>query len=392
MSDDVTLTDSRVNICLLATADWNAPLWTNKQYMARELGVAHDVLYVESIGLRRPRLDLADLRRIAERLKPSESISRPPEPGVTVAKPRTVPFHNRATRGLNERLLARTVGEWLDDTSRPRVLWTYSPLTYGLERHADHVVYHCVDLLGAYPGVSNELIERSERALAASGHVTAIASSGVVGEHLEDMGFSDVLDWPNVADTDPFRDRARKSERTPRRVVFGGNVTPYKVDLDLLERLAREVDGIDLVLAGPLDEGGAGVWSDPERLRELGVTLTGTLTLDELADLYATATVGVIPYHINEYTAGVNPLKLFEYLASGLAVVSTPVPSVASLELDPNDLRVEADAADFTAAVDELAVIPSQEQLNFRGEVADENSWKVRGATARALISDLIRP
>ena len=154
-------TDPRANICLLATADWNAPLWTNKQYMARELAVDHDVLYVESIGLRRPRLDLADLRRIAERLKPSDSIKRPLEPGVTVAKPRTVPFHNRATRRLNERLLAHTVKPWLADTTRPRILWTYSPLTYGLERHADHVVYHCVDLLGAYPGVSNEMIERT---------------------------------------------------------------------------------------------------------------------------------------------------------------------------------------------------------------------------------------
>jgi teichuronic acid biosynthesis glycosyltransferase TuaH len=380
--------EPRAHICLLSTADWNAPLWTNKQYMARELGVAHDVLYVESIGLRRPRLDLADLRRIIDRLKPTQSIERPLEPGVTVAKPRTVPLHNRATRRLNEHLLERTVSTWIADTDQQRVLWTYSPLTYGLERHADHVVYHCVDLLGAYPGVSKDLIERSEQALA-HGAVTAIASSGVVREHLEDMGFSDVIDWPNVADTEPFR--ADPTGRIAGRVVFGGNVTPYKVDLELVQRIAREVENVDLVLAGPVDEGGAGVWSDPERLRDLGVTLTGTLTLDELADLYATATVGVIPYLINEYTRGVNPLKLYEYLASGLAVVSTPVPSVIELDLDPLDLRVEADPASFVDAVRELIPIPRQERLNFRRKVADKNSWSRRGVDARTMIDEMSR-
>ena len=63
------------------------------------------------------------------------------------------------------------------------------------------------------------------------------------------MGFTDVLDWPNVADTDPFRSRAVTGERVPRRVVFGGNVTPYKVDLDLVERIATELSDIDLILA-----------------------------------------------------------------------------------------------------------------------------------------------
>lgn len=381
-------TSKRASICILSTADWNAPLWTNKQYMARELGAAHDVLYVESIGLRRPRVDLADFRRLAGRLRPSTGSSRPLEPGVTVANPKVVPIHNRSTRPLNERLLARTARPWIADADRRRVLWTYSPLTYGLEQYADHVVYHCVDLLGAYPGISADMIEREERRLARC-DVTAIASSNVVRDHLERVGFTKVIEWPNVADIEPFRATTQAAQRVPRRVVFGGNVTPYKVDLDLLERLAREVPDIDLVVAGPLDVGGAGAWSDPERLQELGVTLTGTLTLPELAELYATASVGIIPYHINEYTSGVNPLKLYEYLAAGLAVVSTPVPSVASLDLDRGDLRVEFDSTAFTAAVDELAIAPTTKMLDSRRILAEDNSWNKRGAVARLFIEDL---
>ena len=379
----------RASICIISTADWNAPLWTNKQYMARELGVAHDVLYVESIGLRRPRFDLADLRRLVDRITPTTTTGRPVAPGVTIANPRIVPIHTRATRALNERLLARTVSSWMSDTTRPRILWTYSPLTYGLERHADHVVYHCVDLLGAYPGISAELIERSERELAKH-DVTVIASSGVVREHLERIGFETVIEWPNVADTEPFRATATSTERVPRRVVFGGNVTPYKVDLDLVERIATELSDIDLILAGPLDAGGAGKWSDPQRLVDLGVTLAGTLTLAELAELYSTATVGIIPYLQNEYTHGVNPLKLYEYFAAGLAVVSTPVPSVAAVELSDADLRVESDHACFVKAVDELATSPTTGDIARRHEIADDNSWTGRGELARRFIDEMI--
>lgn len=381
----------RAHICLLSTADWNAPLWTNKQYMARELGRFHDVLYVESIGLRRPRLTISDARRIAARLQMSTAAGRPPSEGVAIVKPRTVPIHHRTTRSLNERLLAKTVRSWIDDTDRPRVLWTYSPLTYGLERHADAVVYHSVDLLGAYPGISDDLIDHAERRLAAMG-AQAIASSDVVDQHLRDQGFGSVKNWPNVADVEPFIERARQGDHRDRRVVFGGNITPYKVDLDLVERLAREVPEIDLVLAGPFDEGGAGRWRDPDALSELGVTLAGTLSLDELAALFGTASVGIIPYVENEYTRGVNPLKLYEYVASGLAVVSTPVPSVvaAATDVDERDLRVAATTDEFVAAVGELATAPSPATIERRTEIASAHSWAGRGEEARDLVAELV--
>lgn len=384
------LNTPRANICLLSTADWNAPLWTNKQYMARELGRAHDVLYVESIGLRRPRPSMADLRRIVARLRSSSTGGRPAEPGVTIVKPRTIPVHLGVTRRLNAHLLARTVAPWIADSTRPRILWTYSPLTYGLEQHADRVVYHSVDLLGAYPGISASLIEDAERRLAANGAL-GIASSEVVRQHLVDMGFTEILDWPNVADVAPFIEHATGAERQARRVVFGGNITPYKVDLALVERLATEVPDIDLILAGPVNEGGAGSWSDPRELLAHGVTLAGTLSLDELAELFATASVGIIPYVLNEYTHGVNPLKLFEYFAAGLAVVSTPVPSVAGLATDicTDDLRVEGDPASFVAAVASLVGRPDASAIDRRANLALENSWAVRGEAARGLVEDL---
>ena len=54
----------------------------------------------------------------------------------------------------------------------------------------------------------------------------------------------------------------------------------------------------------------------------------------ELAHLYRQCTVGLIPYVVNDYTQGVSPLKTYEYLAAGLCVVSTGVPSVSPVAGD----------------------------------------------------------
>ena len=57
------------DVIILSTADWDHPLWTNKQHTALALAAAgHRVLYVESLGLRAPRAGRRDLKRIARRL------------------------------------------------------------------------------------------------------------------------------------------------------------------------------------------------------------------------------------------------------------------------------------------------------------------------------------
>ena len=77
---------------VLATADWDHPLWTNKQHTAVSLAVlGHRVLYVESLGLRPPRKGVADLPRILKRLR---RVARPPRPvqrGIWVWSPLVLP-------------------------------------------------------------------------------------------------------------------------------------------------------------------------------------------------------------------------------------------------------------------------------------------------------------
>src|SRR5205085_3820715 len=116
-------------------------------------------------------------------------------------------------------------------------------------------------------------------------------------------------------------------------IGFWGLIADW-VDLQLIRHVADAFSGGTVVLLGdsktntkPLD--GA------RNIRVLG--------RKPYADLprYAKAfDVALMPFKVNELTLAANPLKVREYLAAGLPVVSTAIPEVERLEL----CRIGADA------------------------------------------------
>ena len=376
-------------ILILSTADWDRPLWTNKQHLAKALARHVPKLwYVNSMGLRRPSLQPADLKRIGNRLRalavPGRQLGIPVPPEISVITPKVIPVHRLTwpTARLNRRLLERGVAEWLARPSEERVLWTFSPVTYGLHEQAARTVYHCVDLLEEVPGYDRVAIRQGEAALAAAG-VAAVASSRVVREHLVDVGFRDPLLWENVADADLISRLASQETARTNHVVFAGNLTPLKVDFPLLLSLADEHPELTLELAGPAAEGGGDASAVDQVRNHPRIRLHGALTPQDMARLLGQCTVGIVPYVDNRYTSGVFPMKIYEYLAAGLAVVSTNLPSLAAV----GEIKIAADRGSFIRAVAELAgSTPSEAQVRSRQRVAAANSWAVRGRQALDLV------
>src|SRR5664279_2123032 len=138
---------ARIRVVVLATADFDAPVWTNKQHIAMELARDFDVTYVESLGLRRPTLSRADLGRFKSRItsvvfrpRRMNRLPRSSRKGckdIQVVSPRVIPFHhNGLIRSINRRSLQRQVGRLLKG-GQPGLLWTFSPITYDLSRLFD---------------------------------------------------------------------------------------------------------------------------------------------------------------------------------------------------------------------------------------------------------------
>ncbi len=378
------------NVLILGTAEWDSPIATNQHYVARELARTTKVTFVESLGLRRPKLRRDDVVRMASRVRRAfgdreETSARRPRPvGAQIVSPLVLPVHRAPTLPVNRALLRRATSDWLA-SPRPRVLWTFTPVTYGLENAADVAVYHCVDLLATFPGVDGVAVGRGERSLSSRAAV-AIATSKAVQEHLATTGFPRIELLPNVADVSVFTAASRPAAERRPAVLFSGNLTVHKLDLRLLESVATALSGRgELLLAGPLAAGGGNFDAELRRLEQLGARHLGVLTPSQLAEVAGTCAVGLIPYSINDYTRGVSPLKCFEYLSSGLAVLSTGLPSVTELARTNPSVTV-AEADDFAARVVELLQPVGDNVVTERMTSAAEHGWEGRGAILRRLL------
>jgi teichuronic acid biosynthesis glycosyltransferase TuaH len=214
----------------------------------------------------------------------------------------------------------------------------------------------------------------------------AVASSSVVRDHLEEIGFSAVRLWENVADTDLMATAADAVDPVAGHVVFAGNLTTDKVDVELLEAVAVPGQGIELHLAGALAEGG-GSRRPWDRLLDLpNVHYHGVLLPEQLGALLGRCTVGLVPYQLNRYTRGVFPMKLYEYLAAGLAVVSTDLPALTP----QRHLAIAKDGDAFVRAVRDQVAISTPAVVRARRREGSHPSWRARGEQAVHLIDELM--
>lgn len=353
------------SIVVLSTADYNAPLWTNKQHIASRLVDEVPVLYIESLGLRRPRFNARDLSRMARRislmLKRGASDSAQPakasRENLTVVSPVLIPFHSsRWIRKINRRLLERQLAGALAKLPMPRMLWTFSPLAIDVVDLGDYdeVLYHCVDDLSTVPHISAKLVNDLEKRLASrSDHV--VVTTPALREKLSRFN-PKTSEFHNVVDIEHFSrvaaaavpdDMAAVSEP---RALFIGALSDHKINWKLLVEVSATLPDWSFVMIGPLGEEA----KQPDALsaeQRPNIHLFGHREYDDLPDYMSGAKVGLIPYRISEHTNAIFPMKTLEYRAAGLGVVSTPLPGVVEAKSNGLGVSIADNADDFASEI-----------------------------------------
>jgi glycosyltransferase involved in cell wall biosynthesis len=394
-------------IVCVGFADWETDLWTNQQHLMSRLARENRVLFVESLGLRRPQLAGRDLARIARRLRKG---LRPPRAvdGLHVLSPLVAPLHgNAAVRVLNRRLLRAQVRRASRRLHMGRpILWAYVPQAEALIEALDPelVVYHCVDDAAAVAGIDAESFRATERRFVAQADLV-LASAPALAARMQELS-GNVLYAPNVADTAMF---ARALEPLPAahgalgassaepghddawqpgstlepdpgvaalpqpRIVFTGAIVATKLDVPLLAALARSRPEWSFALVGPVGPGDPR--TDVSALRELpNVHLLGPRAYSQLPAVLRAADAGLIPYARNPITESVFPMKVYEYLAAGLPVVATPLPALA----DVAEVATAPDAEGIARLLEETIATDSPECRAERSHAAAAHSWERR--------------
>jgi hypothetical protein len=257
------------NCILFSTADWDAPYWTNKQHTTMHLALRDiRVLYVESVGLRAPKLSSGiDLARIWRRLIRGLRGVHQVEKNIWVISPLVIPFKHqwKIVQSINRWLLNRVIENFCKKESfhnKDTVIWTYHPyvLDYLDCGQYGSLVYHCVDDLSAIPGIDADAFLAKEKDLLKEANVVFTTSPklfkkcSTINHNTHD--FPNVVDWEHFSkafipgpDPDDLKDIPHP------RLGYVGVLSDFKVDFELLLNIAREKTDWHIVLIGGEREG-----------------------------------------------------------------------------------------------------------------------------------------
>jgi glycosyltransferase involved in cell wall biosynthesis len=199
------------------------------------------------------------------------------------------------------------------------------------------LIYHCVDNIGAVPGVDGAAFDRAARELLASADWT-FTTSPALRDRCAAIAPGRTDYFGNVADIEHFA-TARQAGSIPEdlaaiprpRLAYVGVLSDFKIDFELLEHAVARRPDWHVVLIGDEREGQSSAALARLKSRS-NVHCLGWKPYAQLPSYLRGIDVALLPQRLNAYTRAMFPMKYFEYLAAGRPVVATPLPALAELD------------------------------------------------------------
>ena len=301
------------------------------QHIFSRIAAEHRVVWINTVGMRRPRLTRSDLAKAFGKVgRMWHTASAAPRDerlsNLSACQPLMLPFSDVALiRKWNARSVARSLRVNLAarGIERPVVVATVPNACDALaELDESPVVYYCVDDLAQWPGLERSLIQEMEAQLVARADLL-IATSQKLLERLSASGKPTYL-LPHGVDVELFSAIAAAEHEClagippPRAGCFG--LFDERNDQDLIEDVARRLPQVAFVFTGRVE-------ASCSRLTRLSnVHFTGPVAYRDLPAVIKGLDLLFLAYGRNELTESISPLKLREYLVTGKPVVSTPLP------------------------------------------------------------------
>jgi glycosyltransferase involved in cell wall biosynthesis len=348
------------------------------QHIGKVLAHRNRLLWIGSLGLRKPELSIYDLKRVWE--KGMRILRRSAEPfseihslqQVHEIHPFVIPFHdNGLMYRLNMSMMRTSILSAMERLKfRDPILLTSSPiipdLIGTLGETSSH--YFCLDDFTLFEGAFDTLGEKEQRLVAKVDSCFSI-SEGLMKTRQPRSGNNYFLpQGVNTKHFAPSETEVAEQVKNFRSPVIGffGLITSW-VDIDLIVQSALRYPQFEFVILGKtvID---ISIFSTVSNIHYLGEIPFAKLPM--YARIFD---VGIIPFVVNNLTLACNPLKLLEYLSLGIPVVSTNMPEVKKLEPAVIVAESREDFIDkIQTAVDQVSVEGNVQRREF----AERYSWE----------------
>lgn len=366
--------------------DWSGdPL--SKTHLMRVLARDNRILWINAIANRMPTTSPKDVSRIYKKLKGFTEPIHKVEPNIFVLNPLAFPsYGNKLIVEVNQRFLASQVKKAMRRLQFENVVnMVFNPAAGMIAGRLGEkqVIYYCVDEYTAFTGASrglkeieDDLFRRADLVIVSGEKLFDSKKCLNPNTHVIRHG----TDWQHFRNAlDPELLIPTDIAALPRPIIgFHGLLADW-VDYELIKKVAEHFKDGSVVLVGKITV------DAKQKIKVLNdvanVHLLGRKPYDDLPAYCKAFDVALNPFEINKLTLAANPLKVREYLAAGLPVVSTEIPEACVLE----DCLIGVDHDDFIRKTEQALA-----NQKSRSEVSDtiaHESWESKVDKLREILS-----
>ena len=328
-----------INISPLVPASKNRPLivfgedWgahpSSTQHIVKVLGQTRPVIWLNSIGLRKPRFTLHDLVRVFNKIKSfvvnqsnnkRKLVKEVDNSGFIIINPLVIPC---ADSWFSIRL-SKIILKWqlklacdkLEITNP--IIWSSLPTSVDYLELFDNApcVYYCGDDFNSLAGVDHQFVSQKETELISKSSYIFTASEKMLNRFPRGK----VVNIPHGVNFSLFSEPTKfpPSDLPQGKPIAGfyGSISTW-LDQDLLVQTIVALPHWHFVFIGKID-------CNIDRLLQFSnVYFLGVKAHNDLPNYIQNWNVAMLPFVNNKQIQMCNPLKLREYLASGTPVVTT---------------------------------------------------------------------
>ncbi len=361
-----SVTKAKADVICFSIVDWSFRFQRPQQLMSQFADNGHRVFYLSISKFRsshaNPRFAISEIKdnlfeiQIAAR-SPLE-ISRSVVSGRDLELALESLDELRRAFNINEAIGYVMIPSWGKVAFKTRLRWGW------------RVIYDCMDEWNNFPGIGRRLLEK-EKQLARDCDLLVVTSQKLFDKWSKDQ-YRIVL-ARNAADYDFYLRHCIPNdllEGIKHPVIgFYGAIAEW-FDVDLMVEVARLRPDYTFVLIG-------GVFDvDVSGLRVMpNVMLLGQQPYESMPQYLCHFDACIIPFKLNEITEAIDPVKLYEYLSGGKAVVSVDLPE---LEQYRDYVYIAEGAAGFATKLDQAMTDNSIELIESRKDLARQHTWSER--------------